>query len=646
MKPSRTEPTPFRTRVPWAAVAALAALTAGTVRSRRRLHALPVLDASAGPGSVSLHGWHLIRARGVEVDDATFRAAVAHAERTGLHVLDLLPARIDTEQALSLIRVLDLSAARYDRAAQGRGAGCALLISEDVRRRSGIDCGTGHDTRPGTDRAATADSSPDLTELHGLLKRLKEYAPTATGVAIAPRLTAPAADLSLRAAELRSRGLPPTLVATAQLAGLALLARAAVTDRRWGAAAAALYCLQPALILGGPDSPLRPADLPRATTARPLRSLAAALRTAVTDRPRPAGPTPEMEALRPAYDVELKAGTDRFFESRRPDCPWCGSARLRLRTRTPDLLQGKPGLFTLEECDDCGHIFQNPRLSLDGLDFYYRDFYDGLGDGGAEAVFGTMGRSYHDRAAMLKPYGTPVAWLDVGTGHGHFCDSARDVWPDTRFDGLDMAAAVREAEARGWIGTAHHGQFPDLAAGLVHRYDTVSMYHYLEHTRDPLAELDAAAAVLPAGGHLLIELPDPASRFGRLLGPYWLPLFQPQHQHLIPVANLRQALADRGFTVLAEEHGAAHQSCDFFGAVLLAANRIAPNPYAPWGPGTTTPARRALRTVVRTAALPCFAAAAVLDGVRTAVARVTDSGNAYRLVARRTPPPHAAGQQT
>ncbi|ORT55770.1 class I SAM-dependent methyltransferase [Streptomyces sp. CB03238] len=618
--------TPPRTHVPWAAAAALAGLTAGTARARRRLAALPVLDPGALPNSTPRTTWHLISARGVDVDDATLRAAVAHAERTGLQVLDLIPGRLDTERALSLLRLLDADASRLVRTAEARGAGHAVLVDEDVRRRSGTETGTA---------LATA-------ELHTLLKRLKEYAPAATGVAIAPRLAAPAPDPALRAAELRAQGLPPALVTAAQLAGLALLLRATATDRRWGAAAAALYCLQPALVLGGPGSPLRPADLPRATAARPLRSLGAALRTAASVRPSP-GPPPELEALRPYYATELKAGTDRFFEPRRPDCPWCGSDRLSVRTSVPDLFQGKPGRFTLEQCGDCGHVFQNPRLTLDGLDFYYRDFYDGLGDGGAETVFGRMSRSYHDRAAMLKPFGTPAAWLDVGTGHGHFCDRARDVWPDTRFDGLDMAGAVREAEARGWVTAAHHGQFPELAPGLVGRYDTLSMYHYLEHTRDPLAELDAAAEVLPPGGHLLIELPDPTSRLARLLGPHWLPWFQPQHQHLIPAANLRRALADRGFTVLAEEHGRAHQSCDFFGAVLLTANRLAPNPYRPWGPGDATPARRAARALVQTAALPCYAVAAALDTARTAVARATDGGNAYRLIARRNPADPEAG---
>lgn len=101
----------------------------------------------------------------------------------------------------------------------------------------------------------------------------------------------------------------------------------------------------------------------------------------------------------------------------------------------------------------------------------------------------------------------------------------------------------------------------------------------------------------------------------------------------MPAANLREALTDRGFTVVAEEHGPAHQGNDFFGAVALTATRLAPDPDRPWGP-PATPRARALAGAVRVAALPCFAAAAVLDGLRTVAARRADGGNAYRMLAR------------
>ncbi|MFF5488472.1 methyltransferase domain-containing protein [Streptomyces virginiae] len=610
--------------VPWTSVLLLAALGAGTVRARRRLRAVPVLPPTppAAAGVPRAAEWRLLTARGVEPDPATFLAACAYAEGEGLRVLDLLPADLPAERALGLLRLVDPARYRQDRLAAGRGAGFAVLATEEVLARAGVD--------PGGPR-------PDPAELLALTRRLKEYAADATGLAIAPGLSCGGlgeAAGPARAAELRAQGLPPGALAAAQLGGLALLAGVAVRQGRWGAAAAGLYWLQPSLVLGGRRSPLRPAGLGRATAARPLRSLGAGLRTAAAaGRDTPSDGA--LEAARAAaYREDLAAGIGRFLEPRRTDCPWCGSDRLTVQVRVPDLLQGKPGRFTLERCEECRHVFQNPRLSLEGLEFYYRDFYDGRGGEGTGVVFGTQGAAYRGRAEMLLPHADPASWLDVGTGHGHFCNAARAVWPRTRFDGLDMGDGVREAERRGWVETGYLGQFPEFAAKLAGQYEVVSMYHYLEHTREPLAELDAAATVLAPGGFLAIELPDPQSRMARFVGPLWLPWFQPQHQHLMPAANLREALADRGFTVVAEEHGPAHQGNDFFGAVALAATRLSPDPDRPWGPGST-PRARLLAHVVRVVALPCFAAAVALDTVRSAVARRTDGGNAYRMLARK-----------
>ncbi|WP_327418122.1 class I SAM-dependent methyltransferase [Streptomyces sp. NBC_01233] len=615
---------PPLSRVRWTSAVLLAALAAGTVRAGRRLRAIPVLPAtpSAAAGVPRPAGWRLLTARGVEPDAATFLAACAHAEREGLRVLDLLPADLAAERALGLLRLVDPARYRWDRLGEGRGAGFAVLVAEEVLARAGVD---------------PVGPRPHPAELSALTRRLKEYAADATGLAIAPGLSCGGPDEPrgpARVAELRARGLPPGALAAAQLGGLALLAGVALRQGRWGAAAAGLYWLQPYLALGGPGSPLRPADLARATAARPLRSLDAALRTAAAAGWDASG---EDRARAAAYQAELTTGVAHFLDPRRPDCPWCGSGRLAVRVRVPDLLQGKPVLFTLEQCGECGHVFQNPRLTPEGLEFYYRDFYDGRGGEGAGTVFGRLGAAYRGRAEMLLPHAEPLSWLDVGTGHGHFCNTARAVWPRTRFDGLDMGDGVREAERRGWVETGYQGQFPEFASKLAGQYEVVSMYHYLEHTRDPLAELDAAASVLAPGGFLTIELPDPESRMARLLGPVWLPWFQPQHQHLVPAANLREALADRGFTVLAEEHGPAHQGNDFFGAVALTATRLAPDPDRPWGPPATA-RTRALAHAVRLAALPAFAGAAVLDALRTAAAHRTDGGNAYRMLARKDTP--------
>jgi hypothetical protein len=341
------------------------------------------------------------------------------------------------------------------------------------------------------------------------------------------------------------------------------------------------------------------------------------------------------ETRRPYYQAELAEGVERFLEPRRDTCPWCGSTDLSVRLRTSDLVQRKPGWFTLEQCGTCRHIFQNPRLTPAGLDFYYRDFYDGLGEEQTKAVFNTGGQSYRGRADMLKRFAMPRTWLDVGAGHGHFCRLAREVWPDTVFDGLDQSISIEEAQRRGWIDHSYRGEFIALAGELAGRYDVVSMHHYLEHTREPLDELDAAAKVLPAGSHLLIELPDPESSFGRILGRWWMPWFQPQHQHMMPVRNLVQALADRGFSTVAIERGAAHQGVDLFFGLVLALIAVAPDPRLPWLAAGPTRWRRLRHTTVWALGKPLLVIMHLLDELLRQVVRHTRGGNTYRVLARK-----------
>ncbi|MFG3294761.1 class I SAM-dependent methyltransferase [Streptomyces sp. NPDC048179] len=345
----------------------------------------------------------------------------------------------------------------------------------------------------------------------------------------------------------------------------------------------------------------------------------------------------EIEALRSAYQRDLAEGTDRFFEPRRTTCPWCDSDRLTTRLRTTDLLQHKPGGFALDRCQDCGHTFQNPRLNEAGLEFYYRDFYDGLGEQKMSGTFGGRTKMYQGRAGSMVPHdATPKNWLDVGTGHGHFCEAAREVLPGTAFDGLDFTDGVELAAREGRVEHAYRGAFPDLAPDLTARYDVVSMFHYLEHSTDPDRELRAAHETVRPGGHLLIEVPDPESRYARLLGRWWLPWLQPQHLHFIPVANLRARLTDLGFTVVAEQHAEAHDPVDLLAAVWLALDHTAPREDAPWLPNAPGTLQKTLRATLLIAGIPALIAGTLLDrfAVRPLSHRLRVS-NAYRIVARR-----------
>lgn len=309
-----------------------------------------------------------------------------------------------------------------------------------------------------------------------------------------------------------------------------------------------------------------------------------------------------------------------IHEPRRDDCPWCGSKRLRTRLRAPDLLHHKPGTFVVDECRDCAHAFQNPRLTAEGLAFHYRDFDEDRAHR-ILAARTTSRRRLRATARAMLPFPEPESWLDVGTGHALFPAAAKEVFTYTSFDGLDPTPRVERARAAGRVEEAHIGHLttPGISTRLRARYDVVSMLHHLEHTPDPREELRAALTTLRPGGHLLLELPDPRSTFATLLGKWWLPHNQPRHLHLIPFPNLRTELETQGCTILSANRHSPHVPYDLSAALTLVLTQAVPSP------------RRALRR----AAIPLLAAAAALDHTLAPLLRHTRFSNAYRIIARR-----------
>src|SRR5262249_6632154 len=158
-------------------------------------------------------------------------------------------------------------------------------------------------------------------------------------------------------------------------------------------------------------------------------------------------PMPFPSSSRAVYAAQLASLTEHFHEPRREHCPWCGSGRLRTRLRTPDLVRRRPGTFVVDECLDCAHAFQNPRLTAEGLAFYQQDLSgDGL-EGFTERVLAARAsrRRHLAAARVMKRFGEPESWLDVGTGHACFPEAAREVFPYTSFDGLDPSPRVVRA---------------------------------------------------------------------------------------------------------------------------------------------------------------------------------------------------------
>jgi SAM-dependent methyltransferase len=514
---------------------------------------------------------------------------------------------------MALVQAVDPETYRKSRLAKGRSAGDVLVVRNVVLERVG----------------RAIDAPQTTIDFAALALTLKRYASTEMDFAVALGLKSPGVPLAERR---RLVTMYFGAFASSVVAIQSLLVVGAVLGTTWGGLAA-LVALQLQGLLATAGTPLRGGDAPLYAITRLLVDLVSAV--------GPAAKAPAREPTsedRRTYEGLLAAGIGDFFEPPRDDCPVCRSKKLSRALQVKDRWQYKPGTFAVTRCDACGHLFQNPRLSIAGLDFYYRDFYDGLGEARLESMFASEGNPYLARAKMVASVCQPSRWLDVGAGHGHFCGVARDLWPQARFDGLDLSDSIEDAVRRRWVDRGYRGLFPDMAPTLAEkgeRYDVVSMSHYLEHTRDPRAEIAAAAQVLPEGGLLFIEVPDPESRMGRILGKLWLPWFQPQHQHFLSVGNLERLLRESAFEPLVWHRGEAHQTTDFTFATYSLLDSIARPVDLPWL-APTTALKRVWHGLVWTFSLPFLLAAWLADRITAPLMRRPGWSNTYRVLARRT----------
>jgi SAM-dependent methyltransferase len=594
----------------WLAI--LAVLVWDLFRVRQKVHGLPVVPPTTDPAAGQRY--EVLVAPGVEIPEERLNAAKAFASVRDLEVVDLLPARLDPHYAWIFGALVDIERILAERGAPPQTAAFATVVRRDVLERAGGAAGRGR--------------------LDEHVHRVNEAMRCAAkrGFAVLPRTEqlgpGPYQDRGVMRAALGS----DAAVLYAFPVAL-LIIFAGFFYAPWTALACLLvfHAQQPAAFAGTMFE-LRD-GLRHAALRLPLE--VGRWWDLLQQREPIEAEAARMEATRPIYERLLAEGTERFFEPARETCPLCDSQALTDYVVSGDLLQHKPGRFVLQKCGGCGHIFQNPMLNPDGLSFYYRDVYDGLGAETTRQLFESPANPYVARAQTVLDVAerAPTAWLDVGCGHGHFCAAARSLLPDARFDGLDMSSSVDDAHRRGWIDTAHRGLFPEVAMELT-GYDVVSMSHYLEHTLDPRAEIRAARAVLRDGGLLFIEVPEPESPYADRFRQFWVPWLQPQHLHFLSKSNLEQQLRAFGFEPLRWMQTEATFPFDYGGAAFFFFKQFAPSVGMPWRP-IDPPSARWRNRAVWLAGIPVITFAFVLDAIFAPFNKKKGVSNSYRLVARK-----------
>jgi 2-polyprenyl-3-methyl-5-hydroxy-6-metoxy-1,4-benzoquinol methylase len=256
-------------------------------------------------------------------------------------------------------------------------------------------------------------------------------------------------------------------------------------------------------------------------------------------------------------------------------CPLCGgSGRIRY-DRLRDRSWNVSGIWSFRECNECGHLWLDPRPIGEDIGRLYASYYThGVergsplqGNGfwpmcrrGVLEAYGYLGvaRSSTERLLGRAMHFVPPVWdeceeivrsvpgpprgrlLDVGCGDGYFLRVMQELgWtvqglePDPRAAGFARAHGLEILE------------MPIERAPLDRNgFDAITMSHVIEHVPDPVAVLSDARRALKPGGILLVSTPNANSWGHSMFGPSWYPLEPPRHFHIFRPENLA-ACAER-----------------------------------------------------------------------------------------------------
>lgn len=156
----------------------------------------------------------------------------------------------------------------------------------------------------------------------------------------------------------------------------------------------------------------------------------------------------------------------------------------------------------IAQCRSCGHVFDNPRPTLQALiDFYSKP---GKYDSWLEEL-GPRDRLWRRRLRKIRSTRKAGTLLDVGTGIGQFLSLARGVFSEVH--GTEVSTTAVEIARQKYGLELFHGTIEDLAP-QGKTFDNVTLFHVLEHVPDPKAMLKTCHSLLGPGGILVIAVPN------------------------------------------------------------------------------------------------------------------------------------------
>jgi len=218
------------------------------------------------------------------------------------------------------------------------------------------------------------------------------------------------------------------------------------------------------------------------------------------------------------------------------------------KSRVKEIVRNKLSMF---ECRTCSLVWMQ---EFDVSTFHYQDDNISLG----EATLNARIKNVKSRIKFIKRHFSPNNLCDIGAGEGIFLLELKEGGYKNVIGIEPNKKAVSFAKSKGL--NIFEGTFSN-ATNIIkdNNIHAVTLFHVIEHLKDPLGVLKQIYTSLNPGDHLVIETPN-ADAYSVVKTNYKHPLIYTEHLFYFNTSNLGLLLESVGFKIIAKGKRGFNQS--------------------------------------------------------------------------------------
>ena len=231
-------------------------------------------------------------------------------------------------------------------------------------------------------------------------------------------------------------------------------------------------------------------------------------------------------------------------------CPLCKGVDFAKKLICNDHTTSKEN-FNIVSCETCHFTFTNPRPLSERLENYYNSDMYISHTNNSKGLFNWTYQNVRNytirtKVALLKSVKKGGVHLDIGCGTGEFLNACKKSGFKTK--GMEPSEHARKQAIKNYDLAV--SKDTDLSQYGNSEFDSISMWHVLEHVPDLNETLFQFSRVLKSDGKLIIAVPNHKCWDAKYYKEYWAAWDVPIHLWHFSKNTIERLFKNHEFTLL------------------------------------------------------------------------------------------------